>query len=188
MIQPKAFGRLIPHSDSEVDDHTPGANGAYVTCGDTSAGRAVAWATNGRVDKDGSVYRAVTKDPGAATLDVLALEIKAVAGLTLIQPTGWAWGECSFHLMTGTGLIIQGLYSSIPAQFRFQDAADFTHDMFACYRSLRSGVRLYDPLNPDTAGYGRWVPAPIVRAFIESGGAHNITVGYLVNQPVGGTT
>lgn len=188
MIQPRAFGRLIPRNDWEGDDHTPGAPSAapYVTCGDTSASRAVAWATNGRVVKDGSVYRAVTKAPAGVTLATLALEIKAVAGLTLIQPTGWAWGECSFHLMTGIGLIIQGQYSSIPAQYRYQDAADFTHDMFACYRSLKSGVRLYDPLNPDTSGYGRWVPASVVRAFIESGG---FTLGYLVNQPlVGGST
>jgi hypothetical protein len=177
MIQPKAFGRLVPRNDSEADDH----GASYVTCADTSGGRAVAWATNGRVDKDGSVYRAVTKDPDGLTLDQLALEIKAVAGLTLIQPTGWAWGECSFHLSTGIGLIIQGQYSSIPAQYRYQDGADFTHDMFACYRSLRSGVRNFDPLNPDTTGYGRWLPAAVIRKFIESGG---VTVAYLVNQPI----
>jgi hypothetical protein len=182
MIQPKAFGRLVPRNDWEGDDHTPGAGGAYVSCGDTSAGRAVAWATNGRVDKDGSVYRAVTKAPGAITLGGLALEIKAVAGLTLIQPTGWAWGECSFHLSTGIGLIIQGWCDSLPDALQYQAGPNhFLHDVFACYRSLKSGVRLYNPLNPDTSGYGQWVPAAVVRKFIESGG---VTVGYLVNQPL----
>ena len=114
MIQPKAFGRLVPRNLTEVDAHTPGAGGHEVICGDTSGALAVAWATNGRVVKDGSVYRAVTKDPDGITLDQLALEIKAVAGLTLIQPTGWAWGECSFHLSTGIGLIIQGWCDSLP--------------------------------------------------------------------------
>src|ERR1017187_6753587 len=119
MIQPKAFGRWVPRADSEVDDHTPGAGDHYVTCGDTSAGRAVAWATNGRVDKDGSGYRAVTTDPGAATLDGPALEIKAIAGLALIQPSGWAWGECSFHLMTGIGLVIEGWCATLPDALQY---------------------------------------------------------------------
>jgi hypothetical protein len=184
MIQPKAFGRLVPRNDSEVDDHTPGApaNAPYVTCGETSAGRAVAWATNGRVVKDGSVYRAVTKAPAGVTLDVLALEIKAVAGLTLIQPTGWAWGECSFHLSTGIGLIIQGWCDSLPPELQYQAGPNhFLHDCFAAYRSIKSGVLFYQPMNPNTSGYGQWVPAAVVRKFIESGG---FTLGYLVNQPI----
>ena len=182
MPGPKAFGgRLVPRNVSEVDDHTPGAHGHLVTCGDSSAAVAAAWASNGREVHDGSVYRAVTKDPDGVTLDQLATEIKSVAGLTLIQPKGWAWGACSYHLVNGTALIIQGLYSSLPREYRYQDGAAFTHDMCALYRSLASGVRLYDPLDPDRTGYGRWLPAAVVRKFIESGG---VTVGYLVNQPI----
>jgi hypothetical protein len=180
MIQPKAFGRLRPRNDWEGDDHSA----SYVTCADTSGGRAVAWATNGRVDKDGSVYRAVTKDPDGLTLDQLALEIKAVAGLTLILPTGWAWGECSFHLSTGIGLVAQGWYDALPDALQLQPGPNhFVHDIFFCCRSL-AGAKLvleYDPINRDTKGYGRWIPAAAARAFIESGG---VTVAYLVNQPV----
>ena len=183
MIQPTAFGRKLPANDWEGDDHTPGAGGSFVTCGDTSAGRAVAWATNGRIDKDGSVYRAVTKDPDGITLQQLRIEVKAVASLDLVIPTGWAWGNCSFHLSSGIGLIVQGTYSALPEAYRQQAGADFTHDMFACYRSTSGAksVLLYDPLQRDTHAHGRWIPAAALRKFIESGG---VTVAYLPNQPL----
>ena len=181
MIQPTAFGRKLPANDTEADDHTPGASGAFVTCADTSGGRAVAWATNGRVDKDGSVYRAITHAPGALDFDRLALEIKAVASLGLWIPHGWIWQDATAKLMAGTGLIVQGYYDALPEQYREQAGpAHFLHDMFMCYRSLASGVRLYDPLR-QKAGYGKWIPASAARAFIES---QNYTVAYLDNLPL----
>ena len=181
MSQPTAFGRKLPANDTEADDHTPGSGGAYVTCSDTSGGRAVAWATNGRVDKDGSVYRAVSHAPGALTLQQLALEIKAVASLGLWIPHGWIWQNATGKLSNGTGLIVQGWYDSLPEQYREQAGpVHFLHDMFMCYRSAASGVRLYDPLRK-APGYGRWIPAAAARAFMES---QNYTVGYLDNQPL----
>lgn len=182
MIQPTAFGgRKLPANDWEGDDHTPGAGKNFVTCGDTSAGRAVAWATNGRVVKDGSIYRAVTKDPDGITLEQLALEIKAIASLGLWIPHGWIWQDASNHLIAGGGLIVQGNYSALPAQYREQSGpVDFEHDVFMAYRSPKSGVRFYDPLRRKK-GYGRWIPAAAARAFIESGG---FTVAYVNNQPL----
>lgn len=184
MAAPTAFGRLLPAQDWEGDDHTPGAGGHYVTCGDTAAGRAVAWATNGRVNKDGSVYRAVSKDPNGIDLKGLAFEIKAVASLGLWTPHGWIWQDASNNLSAGTGLIMSGWYDALPANLRQQAGpVHFSHDMFACYRSGSGAknVLLYDPLQKDTHAHGRWVPAAAVRAFMES---QNYTVGYIVNQPL----
>lgn len=182
MTQPTAFGgRKLPANDWEGDDHTPGAHGGFVTCGDTSGGRAVAWATDGRIVKDGSVYRAVTKDPDGITLAQLSVEISAVAHMGLWMPHGWIWQDASAALLAGTGLIVQGYYDALPPAWREQTGpAHFAHDMFMCYRSIASGVRLYDPLRR-RKGYGRWIPAAAARAFIESGG---YTIGYLSNQPL----
>jgi len=179
--RPTAFGRLIPHTDWEGDDHTPGAHGLYVTCQDTAAAVAVAWASNGRIVHDGAAYRATSGDPNGITLDQSAAEVKRVTGLDVIQPKGWAWGNVSFNLMNGQGLIVVAPYSALPAPDREQTVDNFWHAMFACYRSIQSGVRLYDPLNPDVDGYGRWVPAADFRKFVTAG---NFTIGYIKNQPL----
>ena len=179
--QPLVFGRKLPFLDFEGDDHTPGAGGSFVTCGDSCLNVAAAWATNGRSVRDGSVYRASDPAPAGVTYDHLAIELKRVAHLNLVQPTGWTWGNCSWHLTHGNGLIFMGKYSLIPASLRFQAAADFMHFMWAPYYSTTSGIRLYDPLNPNTRAFGKWVPAATVRAFIESG---NMYVAYVANQPL----
>jgi len=184
MAAPTAFGRLLPRQDWEGDDHTPGAGGGFVTCGDTSAGRAVSWATNGRIDRDGSVYRAVTHKPGPIDMAGLAIEVKAIAGLGLWIPHGWIWQDAAKALGVGTGLIIQGWYDALPLHWRWQSGpVHFLHDIFVAYRSP-AGMKnalVYDPLERDTMAHGRWVPASAVRAFAES---QNYTVAYVANQPL----
>jgi hypothetical protein len=171
MTQPTAFGRKLPKNDSERDDATPGAAGKWVTCVDTAAGRMVAWATNGRTDRDGRIYRAGLNhpDPDGITLQQVGQAIHNVTGLNLVVPIAWTWSNVSSWLMAGNGLIGIGKYSTLPPADRFQDAADFDHGLFFCYRSLSSGVRTYDALNPDTFKYGKWLNAGHVRAFLDSG-------------------
>lgn len=181
MTQPLAFGRKLPLNDWEGDDAVPGAGGAYVSCVDTSCGRAVAWATNGRIDKDGKLYRAAVPghDPNGITLEQAKVAVGAVAHLPLIIPQGWVWGNVSSWLMSGKGLVVIGPYSVIPRAYRYQLAAGFDHAMWFSHRSLTSGVREWDPLNPDIHAYGRWLPPAVVRAFFEAGGA---TVAYVPLQ------
>lgn len=170
--QPTAFGgRKLPLNDWENDDHTPGAGGHPVTCTDTSLGRVICWATNGRVCHDGSVYRAaIPYDPDGITLDQAAVAARKVAGVTLFipEPGSWSWSKTSSFLMAGNALIVQGWYDRLPREYRFQDGAAFGHAMAYVGRSRASGVRVYDPLNPDLKGHGKWMPAGNARAFLEN--------------------
>jgi hypothetical protein len=189
-IDPTAFGgRIIPDIDWEGDDHRlPATADQFVTCGDSSIAMAAAWASDGRIIHDGSVYRASDPAPGGVDFPHLAVELQKVAGLKLIVPTGWTWGNCSWNLMQGTGLVVMGKYSALVEPYREQVAADFLHFIFLCYRSITSGVRLLDPLNKNVASQGKWVPAPVVRAFIESAtglyGRSGVQVAYINNQPL----
>jgi hypothetical protein len=167
MKQPTVFGRKLPRQDFEGDDRMPG--GKYVTCQDTAAGRMVAWATNGRIDKDGRIYRAVLNDPDGIRLDQAAVAIKRVARLDLVQPRGWKLANVKTHLRYGRGLIVNGDYGAIPRAYRHQAFAHFDHAMWVSHLSAASGnVRLWDPLNPDIHAYGRWVPASVIWAFLET--------------------
>src|ERR1035437_4032809 len=171
MVQPTAFGRKIPRNDWEGDDFTPGAGGKFVTCGDTAAGRMVAWATNGRIDKDGRIYRAsIPRDVDGVTLVQLRAEVLAVAHLQLTIPSTGVMNKTSVttHLRNGSGLIVNGLYSTIPRAYRYQLAAAFDHSMFVAFMDAAGMVRLHDPLNPDTNAYGRVVPASILWPFLAS--------------------
>ena len=179
MSAPMAFGRKLPRNDFEGDDFTPGAGGHYVTCTDPAAGRMVAWATNGRIDKDGKVYRAATPGvpSGGLTLPQVAVAVHRVANLSFVIPAGWHWPDVLAWLKAGKGLVIQGHYDTIPRAYRYQAFADFNHAMFVPYISATSGARLYDPLNPDTTAYGRWIPVSVLSAFATSLGY--ISVGYV---------
>ena len=130
--QPLAFGRRLPKNDWEGDDFTPGAGGKFVTCQDTAAGRDVAWATNGRIDKDGRVYRAAVpgRDPDGITLQQAQIAVKRIAFLNLIIPKGWVWSDVKAHLKAGRGLVADGWYGAVPRAFRYQAFADFAHDEF----------------------------------------------------------
>lgn len=187
MIQPTAYnGRLIPSIDFEGDDHRPAGTSQFVTCGESSLAMAAYWATNGRVAHDGQAYRA--SYPAAVGVDYPHLNIelqRMKTGLALVQPKGWEWGNCSWHMTQGGGLIAMGWYSALPAVYREQAiGVDFLHFIFGCYYSTTSGVRLMDPLNKNTASYGKWVPAAAFRAFIESTTKTDVSVAFIDNQPL----
>jgi hypothetical protein len=161
-------GRKLPHQDWEGDDFTPGAGGAYVTCTDTSCGRMVAYATNGRIDKDGRVYRAALRppDPNGITLQQAQGAVRRVANLPLIIPA-WDWYALLAHLRAKKGAVVQGWYSAIPRQYRFQAAANFAHAMWISHYSPTAGMRVWDALDANTTHHGSWVPARDIRRFME---------------------
>ena len=191
MKQPTVNGRLLPLNDWEGDDFTPGAGGAWVTCADTSWGRMVAFATNGRIDKDGRWYRARVDppDPNGITLAQGARAVTDATGLPTFVPKDWNASKVGVQLRYGRGLVVAGIYDKIPRAYRHQLKANFAHAMFishsAGYRAPGSLVghfmRLYDPLNPDTHAYGRIVPMDILWPFLES---LHFTVGYVPLQPL----
>jgi len=162
-------GRKLPHNDWEGDDFTPGAGGAYVTCTDTAAGRMVAYATNGRVNLDGRQIRAAVRpaDPNGITLPQARDAVKRLTNLDLIIPGTWNWYELLPHLRLKKGAVVQGWYSSLPRMYRFQNGADFAHAMWISHYSPTAGMRVWDPLDPNTSHHGSWVPATNVRAFME---------------------
>lgn len=183
--QPLLKGRKLPPNDWEGDDFTPGAGGHYVTCQDTAAGRDVCFATNGRVNKDGRVYRAALpgNPSGGITLRQADIAIFRIAALRLTIPTRWEWKDVQLWLSAGGGLIIDGWYDAIPRAYRYQLDAAFAHAMFVSHISKTSGARTWDALNPDTTGYGRWYPPIVIRKFLETlaerEGAPGLFVGYV---------
>lgn len=183
MNQPTAFGRKLPRNDWEGDDFTPGADGAFVTCVDTAVGRMVAWATNGRIDKDGVVFRraVVPADPNGITLRQAVKAVSIVARTTLHLPTSWDWAKVTNHLTFGGGLIIVGRYDVLPRAYRYQESANFLHAMFVSHRSRSSGMRVWDPLNRDTTRWGRWMTATIIHEYLKSADYY---VGYVPLQPL----
>jgi hypothetical protein len=183
-------GRKLPHGDWEGDDFTPGAGGKFVTCTDTSLGRMVAYATNGRVNRDGRVYRAAIHphDPDGVTLPQAAQACMTVTGLALVIPPHWKWAELLAHLRARKGALVQGWYSGIPREYRFQSRADFGHALFISHYSPTAGMRVWDALDANAAHHGQWIPATHVRAFMEELSRRNGTtalyVGYVPLQPL----
>ena len=183
-------GRKLPHGDWEGDDFTPGAGGKWVTCTDTSLGRMVAYATNGRVNRDGRVYRAAIHphDPDGVTLPQAAQACMTVTGLPFVIPPHWQWPELLAHLRARKGAVVQGWYSGIPREYRFQARADFGHATWISHYSTTSGMRVWDALDPNTTHHGQWIPARYIRAFMEELSRRNGTtalyVGYVKLQPL----
>ena len=183
-------GRKLPHQDWEGDDFTPGAGGKYVTCTDTSLGRMISYATNGRVDKDGKTYRAAIHpaDPNGVSLQQAQQAAKSVAGINLILPGAWHWAEVMAHLRAKKGLILQGWYSEIPRMYRYQLSSDFGHAMWVSHYSPTSGMRVWDPLDPNTSHHGQWMPAIYIRNFLEEMQRHYgnsaLLVAYAPLQPL----
>lgn len=187
-------GRKLPNQDWEGDDFTPGAGGQYVTCTDTAAGRDVAYATNGRKDIDGKVYRAHVKprDPNGVSLPQARDAVKEVTGLTM-KLAGhdlglWTPDDALDHLRAKKGLVMQLWYAAIPRMYRYQLAADFGHAMWASHYSPTSGTRVWDPLDPNLSHHGQWIPWPFVRdAMLEwqrRCGTRTLLVGYVPLQPL----
>jgi hypothetical protein len=180
MTQPLAFGRRLPRNDWEGDDP---AVINFKSCTATAAGRQVAWATNGRVVIDGKTYYAAAPhDPatGGQTLPQVARAVAAVAHLSLVTPTGWSPADALAHLKVGGGLVTQGYYGAMDRAYRYQPGANFNHAGWASHYSATSGVRWWDPLNPDVYGYGRWIPWAAYKAFLVSLGY--VSVGYTALQ------
>jgi hypothetical protein len=182
-------GRKLPHQDFEGDDYIPGSGGAWVTCTDTASGRMVAYATNGRIVKDGQVYRAAIHphDPNGITLPQARQAVRAVAGLPLVIPDDWQWADVLAHLRARKGLVVQTWYAEIPRAYRFQARADFGHAMWISHYSA-SGMRTWDPLDPNTTHHGQWVPASAIRASMEElarrEGTRFLFAGYVPLQPL----
>lgn len=183
MTIPLVNGRKCPLNDWEGDDFTPGAGGHYVSCADTAVGRMVAYATNGRINKDGRQYRAAVSPPdsGGITLAQAAQAVHSLTSRTLFIPHGWTRLTIMSWLRSGNGLVVNGLYSTIPREYRFQASAGFGHSLFIPSIGSTGSMRLYDPLNRDTTGYGKVVPSSILWPFLAS---WNNTVAYVPLEPV----
>ena len=185
MAQPTYKGRKLPINDWEGDDLTPGAGGRYVTCMDTATGRMVYYATNGRVDHDGKYYRryVIPPDPNGVNFAQMDDAIHRVnANLDIVYHSNWTRAQTTAWLKAGRGLIVTGLYSTIPRAYRHQRGAEFSHAMFISHmnRDL-TAMRLWDPLNPDLSGYGEHVPTSILWPFLRSLGS---LAGYVPLHPL----
>ena len=160
-------GRNLPLNDWEGDDNIPGSGGSYVTCMDTATGRMLAYATNGRITRDGKVIRSYVKpaDPNGINFDQAAQAVKSMCGRDLVHYSGWL--HPSAWIRQASGLIMIGVYNTIPRNYRWQASADFNHAMFVAYSDGVNAL-LYDPLDPQTHNYGRMVPVSILWPFMES--------------------
>jgi hypothetical protein len=129
----------------------------------------VAYATNGREDHDGQTYRAavVPHDADGVRFDQLQPAVLKVAKVKLIVPTSWEWDDVLAHLRAKKGLVLDGWYEALPRAYRYQLKSDFAHAIWASHFSHTSGMRIWDPLNPDIHSYGRWMPGTVVRDFLE---------------------
>jgi hypothetical protein len=183
-------GRKLPHGDFEGDDWVPGSSGRWVTCTDSSLGRDVAYATNGRVNRDGQVYRAAIHphDPDGITLRQAQQACMTVTGLPFVIPSHWHWAEVLAHLRARKGAVVQLWYSAIPREYRFQARADFGHAVFISHYSTTAGMRVWDALDANTKHHGQWVPARYIRAGMEELSRRNGTtalyIGYVPLQPL----
>ena len=163
-------GRKLPHQDWEGDDYTPGAGGKWVTCTDSSVGRDLCYATNGRVDLDGRQIRAavIPPDPDGITLVQAKQAVERLTDTTLIVPRDWDWFECLAHLRAKKGLVVQGWYAEIPREYRFQLRCDFAHALFISHYSPTAGMRAWDALDANKTHHGSWVPATYIRRSMET--------------------
>jgi hypothetical protein len=190
-------GRKLPHGDWEGDDFTPGAGGKMVTCTDTSAGRALCYATNGRKDLDGRQIRAAVHphDTNGINLRQAKQAIEALTNTTIVIPSNWGWTEVSVHLRHRpyVGLIAQLWYAEIPRKYRKQAGPGlFGHAVWLSHYSVTSNrsVRLWDALDPNEDRHGEWVPVTYVRAAMEElarregTGPGHLFCGYIPLQPL----
>ena len=166
MSQPTVRGRKLPLQDWEGDDPLPVRN---KTCMDSAAGRALAYATNGAVVLDGKQIRAavIPRDTDGITMTQASQAIHSLTGREIVQHRDWSTAEIKTHLRYARGLIVIGMYSAIPREYRHQPAADFAHAMWVSHLSAQSGnVRVWDPLNPRIREYGAWIPLKVILDFL----------------------
>ena len=184
--QPTVMGRKLPRNDWEGDDRVLSNAGKFITCMDTAIGRAVSFATNGRTDEDGAVYRSALRprDYDGIDLDQAKREVFTVAGLELviIRAGVWRLANVKTHLRYARGLVVIGRYDALPREWRWQAGADFWHAMFVSHRSEATGnCRTWDALNPRLSGYGEWLPGEAIFDFMASA---NFECGYVPLQPL----
>jgi hypothetical protein len=183
-------GRKLPHQDWEGDDFTPGAGGRYVTCTDSSVGRDLCYASNGRLDFDGRQIRAAVRppDPDGITLKQAKAAVERLTNTTLIIPGDWQWDEVRAHLRARKGAVVQLWYDQIPREDRFQKVANFGHAVFISHDSRTSGMRVWDALDPNTKHHGSWVSAYDIRKGMEKlaerQGVSSLYIGYVPLQPL----
>lgn len=170
MAQPELNGRLLPPNDFEGDDSTPGAHGAYVTCQDTSAGRMLYYATNGQIDLDGQAIRHAIRpqDSDGVSLGQVSVAIQSITR----PPRVLKWSTQSLAdirvwLKAGLGLVVDGYYGAIPRGYREQARADFNHALWISHYDPPN-YRVWDPLNRDLGGFGKWIPGTAIEPFIRS--------------------
>jgi hypothetical protein len=178
-------GRTLPFNDWEGDDMVPGAHGDYVTCMDTAAGRAAFWATNGRVNVTGKTIRRHVRpyDSNGITFEQVDQALQSVNKyLSVEHPAGWDRAKVTSWLKAGKGLIVTGIYSTIPREYRHQLSGNFGHAMFVTnFNREGTAMRLYDPLNPLLHERGKHVPSSILWPFLASRG---FQVGYVPLHPL----
>jgi len=181
-------GRKLPHNDFEGDDWASGAN--WKTCTDSATGRCLCYASNGMINLDGKQIRAAVHphDADGLTLPQAKRAVEALTNTTLVIPPHWQWPELLAHLRARKGAVVQGWYSGIPREYRFQARADFGHALFISHYSPTAGMRVWDALDANTAHHGSWIPATHIRAFMEELSRRNGTtalyVGYVPLQPL----
>jgi hypothetical protein len=163
------LGRKLPHQDFEGDDFVPGSGGKWVTCTDTAAGRMLAYASNGRINLNGQQIRAAVRppDPDGITLPQAKEAVERLTSTTIVIPGSWDWTEVMAWLRARKGLIVQGWYSKIDRDYRYQLASDFAHAMWISHYSTTAGMRVWDPLDANRTHHGQWVPARYIRAYME---------------------
>lgn len=186
MAWPLANGRKLPRNDWEGDDFTPGAGGSFVTCQDTAAGRMLAYATNGRIDLDGRLIRSkiYPADPNGVSLSQVANAIRLLTSPDRILHYGnKTLSEMRTWLAPPNyrGLVVDGNYWLIPRAYRYQANANFAHALFISHKSPTSGYRVWDPLNPDTTAWGRWIPPAAIEPFMTS---LNGLCGWITLEPL----
>lgn len=188
MTVPLYRGRPLPRQDWEGDDFTPGAGGHYVTCQDTTGGRILSFATGGLVDLDGKTIRAavVPHDSSGISLSQLRDAIHKLSGRNLITPV-WTPAQARAWLRAGNALDVNGMYFTVPRNYRFQKRADFAHAIAFVGSFLRAGVEMtyeYDPLDPQTHNYGRPVPMADVFMPFAASLAWTERFGYIPLEPI----
>jgi len=75
---------------------------------------------------------------------------------------------------------VQGWYSKVRREYRFQARADFGHALFISHYSPTSGMRVWDALDANTKHHGQWVPAADIRASMEELSRRNGTTALYV--------
>lgn len=128
------------------------------------------YATDGDVDLDGQAIRAQIRprDSDGVSFGQVAV---ALAGMTnpplqLRWSTQSLW-EIRSWLDAGLGLVVDGYYGAIPRSSREQPRADFNHAIWIAQRQDNQ-YRVWDPLNKDLSGYGKWHPADAIEPFVRS--------------------